>query len=279
VDSSVSRLICSFLCLAMAVAWQSAAHAKVVLDTPFQDCELCPTVIKIPAGRFIMGTDEERPEFGPAHDVAIRRPFAIAVTETTFEQYAACVKAGACLGGQDDHSWGRGRQPLINVTWQDSVDYTLWLSSLTGQVYRLPSEAEWEYAARSGSVNAYPWGDEPDSGRANCRNCGTRWSGIGPAPVASLPPNAFSLHDMHGNLSEWVADCWNSRHSADHREQLPRLIRDDESQMVNKTCEYRVTKGGDWYYVPALATSSARMRNRATLWSYTIGFRVVRNVP
>lgn len=233
--------------------------------TVFTDCETCPDMAVVPAGRFVMGADDQRETYGPARDVSISRPFAIAVTETTFTQYEACVTDGGCAGGKSDHGWGRGAQPVINVSWQDAKDYAAWLSDKTGHTYRLPDEREWEYAARGGTVSRYPWGDSVESGNANCRGCGTDWSGRGAAPVAQFLVNPYGLYDMHGNVSEWVADCWTDRHDVDHSAEP-------------EDCEARVTRGGDWYYVPVLSTSAARKSNAPNLWSYTIGFRVLREL-
>ena len=233
----------------------------------FNDCPDCPTMVTLPAGRFIMGADDQRETYGPALDQVIAKPFAIAATETTFTQYEACVADGGCAGNKSDHGWGRAEQPVINVSWQDAVDYTTWLSRRTGSVYRLPTESEWEYAARAGSVTRYPWGDGVGEGNANCRRCGTAWSGTGAAPVSQFPPNTFGLYDMNGNVSEWVADCWVERHQLG-----------DEEKEAPGACAARVTRGGDWYYVPILSTSAARKPNAPNLWSYTIGFRVVRDL-
>ena len=261
-------LILFFLahCLAIAaVPLQGFAADSVVSE--FSDCPDCPTMVSLPAGRFIMGASDQRDTYGPAHDQAIARAFAIAKTETTFSQYAACVVDGACSGGESDHGWGRGEQPVINVSWQDTVDYAEWLTRRTGFQYRLPTEVEWEYAARAGTVTRYPWGETVGEGHANCRRCGTKWSGRQAAPVAQFRPNGFGLYDMNGNVSEWVADCWKDRHPLEGaKENGPEV------------CPARVTRGGDWYYVPILSTSAARKPNAPNLWSYTIGFRVVRDL-
>lgn len=245
-----------------------ACATEVSDDRPnpvLQDCADCPEMARIPGGRFIMGADDQRDTYGPAHDVAIARPFALAVTEITFTQYEACVSAGGCSGDKSDHGWGRGSRPAINVSWFDAVDYAAWLSQETGQSYRLPTEVEWEYAARGGTVTRYPWGDDVGERQANCRACGTEWSGIGSAPVAQFSANAYGLYDMHGNVSEWVADCWQDRHLT-------------ETAVSEENCAARVTRGGDWYYVPVLSTSAARKSNAPNLWSYTIGFRVLREL-
>lgn len=219
----------------------------------FSDCVDCPEMVSLPAGRFVMGSSDLRPEFGPPVDVTIGKPFAIASTETTFDQYEVCVAAGACRAVRSDHGWGRGRRPVINVTWDDATAYAGWLSARTGETYRLPNETEWEYAARAGTVTAYAWGAEVGRGKANCRGCDAPpWAGLQSAPVGQFAANGFGLFDVSGNVSEWVADCWADRHVADRRDQQP-------VQLSGDACPRRVTRGGDWYYIPVLATTAARM--------------------
>ncbi|MEQ9445508.1 MAG: SUMF1/EgtB/PvdO family nonheme iron enzyme [Rhodospirillaceae bacterium] len=263
----VSRLIINLSALLLYASALSTDARATVPPEVIQDCADCPKMVVLPSGRFVFGANDQRDTYGPAQDVAIPYRFAIAATEITFDQYEVCVEAGGCAGNKSDHGWGRGTRPIINVAWQDAVDYAAWLSEKTGESYRLPSEQEWEYAARGGSVTRFPWGDEVGSGHANCRKCGTKWSGTGSAPVAQFAPNGFGLFDMSGNVSEWVADCWTQNHGA--LEQL---------EVESPQCTSRVTRGGDWYYVPILATSAARKPNAQTLWSYTIGFRVVRDL-
>ncbi len=243
------------------------AEASQFAPNSFQDCPNCPVMTVVPPGRFIMGADDQRESYGPAHDRSIAQPFAVAQTETTFAQYQTCVDAGICKTIENDHGWGRGHQPVINVSWHDANDYADWLSRITGKPYRLPTEVEWEYAARAGTVARYPWGEAVGEGNANCRNCGTDWSGRKAAPVAQFAPNGFGLYDMNGNVSEWVADCWVERHSP--------LEGAPPADSSPRECTARVTRGGDWYYVPILSTSAARKPNAPILWSYTIGFRVV----
>ena len=193
-------------------------------------------MVVIPAGSFrmgcITGLDCSDPTL-PVHDVAISRPFAVSKHEVTFAQWDACVAAGGCLDHQgegrrqrrrgyrpDDEGWGRGNRPVINVSWQDAKNYVRWFTESTGATYRLLSEAEWEYAARAGSSTVFSWGNEIDSSRANywpteCDNDG--WCSRAPehaargqtVPVGSFAPNAWGLYDMHGNVEEWVEDCWN----------------------------------------------------------------------
>lgn len=271
---SITVLVCVLLSLNGSAA---ARDDSFKLLDPFQDCEACPAVMPLPPGRFLMGADDQRDAYGPAVDRSVPRSFAIGVTEVTFDQYESCVKDGVCTGNKSDHGWGRGTQPVINVSWYDAVAYAQWLSEKTGALYRLPTEVEWEYAARAGTVTRYPWGESVGEGNANCRRCSTPWSGIGAAPTAQFPPNGFGLYDMNGNVSEWVADCWSDRHAPD-TESTASERRALKMSDTDKECPARVTRGGDWYYVPILATSAARKSNASNLWSYTIGFRVVREL-
>ena len=143
----------------------------------------------------------------PVHTVRVES-FELSKYEVKFEEYDRFTAAtGRNPAG--DSGWGRGRRPVIRVSWEDAVAYTRWLSEQTGERYRLPSEAEWEYAARAGSVTKYSWGNEIGHSRANCDGCGSQWDDRQTAPVGSFGPNGWGLHDMHGNVWEWVQDCWN----------------------------------------------------------------------
>lgn len=173
--------------------------------------------------------------------------------EITFDQWQACVAAGSCRGGQDDHGWGRGTRPVINVSWDDARAYAAWLSRTLGAVCRLPTEAEWEQAAAAGSGTAFWWGDTPAQGMANCRDCNSQPI-YGSTPVGSFPANPWGLSDMNGNVWEWTADCW---------------------QPDAARCGQRVIKGGSWYYYSANSTTRARARNQPAQGSYNIGIRVV----
>jgi formylglycine-generating enzyme required for sulfatase activity len=247
----------------------SAFAAAQSPGTVFRDCDVCPAMTVVPAGSFVMGDEAGDPAERPAHRVAIARPFAIGRTEVTFAEWEACAAEGACRADPDDHGWGKGRRPVINVTFADIEDYLRWLSVRSGRCYRLPSEAEWEYAARAGTVTAYWWGNAAGKGNANCRHCGAPFSGTESAPVASLPANPWGLYDTAGNVWDWVADCWNESHAGAHAGASPRLSGD---------CSHRVVRGGAWYYIPRLARSAARARNHVDVHSYAVGFRVAREV-
>ena len=202
------RVIAGVGSLAAILLWGHVALAQEPGEA-IRDCDACPELVVVPAGTFRMGdlsgggdVDE-----GPVRTVSISRPFAIARYETTFAQWDACVAAGACRQGVGDIGFGRGDQPVMLVAWEDAQAYAGWLSEVTGKKFRLPTEAEWEYAARAGSETRFPWGDDVGSGNANCDECGSRWDDERTAPVGSLPANAFGVHDMVGNLYEWVEDC------------------------------------------------------------------------
>src|SRR5262249_7834856 len=158
------------------------------------------------AGRFKMGSPDDELDRsdseGPQHAVTVAKPLAVSKFEVTFDDWDACTAAFACAQVPDH--WGRGQMPVINVSWEDAKAYVAWLSQVTGKAYRLLSEAEWEYAARAGTTTRYSWGDDAVAGDANCDGCGGGWKLQQTAPAGTFKPNAFGLHDMHGNVWEWV---------------------------------------------------------------------------
>ena len=181
----------------------------------FQDCDECPKMVVVPSGIFRMGAPaRERGSHNkrPLHRVRIDYQFAVGVYEVTFDEWYACVDAGGCesyIPGIPDNSWDRENRPVINVSWDDAQSYVRWLSAWTGKTYRLLSESEWEYVARAGTETAYSWGDSVGVNRANCNSCGSQWDDEKTAPVGSFAANAWGVYDMHGNVYEWVQDCWN----------------------------------------------------------------------
>ena len=232
-----------------------------------------PRMVVLPAGAFRMGCvtgrdcdDDER----PVHEVTIPQPFALSVYEVTFADWEACTNAGGCNRYRsDDRGWGRGNRPVINVNWEDAQSYTSWLSRETAAVYRLPSESEWEYAARGGTATRYSWGNEIGANRANCRGCGSQGAGARTAPVGSFAANPWGLHDMHGNAWEWVEDCWNGSYGG---------APSDGSAWLRGDCAKRVLRGGSWIDVPGDLRSASRYWGApGDRLSYD-GFRVARTL-
>ena len=228
-----------------------------------------PEMVVIPAGSFGMGCVSGagcRDEEEAVREVTIPRPFAVSKYEVTFEQYDRFAMP---TGSVEDEGWGRGGRPVINVSWQDAQDYVRWLSEQTGAEYRLLSEAEWEYAARAGASTAYSWGNRIGSGHANCTGCGGQWDGSRTAPVGSFPANAFGLHDMHGNVWEWVEDCWSTGVGGG---------RTDGTAWTPNGCSRRVLRGGSWHGAPLTLRSGYRDGDGPEFRYATLGFRVARTL-
>jgi formylglycine-generating enzyme required for sulfatase activity len=239
----------------------------------FRECAGdCPEMIVIPAGEFLMGSPETEKyrdaDEGPQHKVTIARSFAVSKFHVTFADWDACVSVGGCpqVG---DSGFGRGTRPVLNVTWYDAQRYVAWFSKMTGQHYRLLTEAEWEYAARADTTTAYFWGDEIGKGIANCDGCGSAWDKRETSPVGSLPPNAFGLYDMHGNAFQWVEDCYHPNYDG-----APA----DGSARISEDCARRVVRGGSWFDNPQDIRSAARVGNTPDLRDKYISFRVGRTM-
>lgn len=269
----------------------------------FRDCPECPVMVELPAGEYLMGAPEgeapaaeipTRPEHTeraekPRVDVGIGRPFAIGKYEVTFDQWEACVEAGGCEYRPGDEGWGRGDRPVIHVARTDAKRYVEWLSERTGEEYRLPSEAEWEYAARAGTETARWWGGELGEGRLPCDGCGTRWDDQSTAPVGSFPANPWGLHDMLSNVTEWVADCWHESHAGHPGDASPRIEsspwwrEEGWEGRRGEQCKRPVTRGGAYAYYPWTLRAAHRSfyfpnPNWYERKSYTRGFRVARAI-
>jgi formylglycine-generating enzyme required for sulfatase activity len=240
----------------------------------FKEGGECPEMIVVRAGRFLMGSREGEGDGNehPQHEVIIAKPFAVAKFAVTFDEWDACAASGGCRRDVSDQQWGRRRRPAINVSWDDARAYIKWLSSITGKPYRLLSEAEWEYAARAGSETKYPWGDnfQPNGkAMANARDSGSEWGGKQTAPVGSFPANAFGLHDMVGNVWEWVEDCWNGSY---------RGAPGDGSPWTSGDCSRRVVRGSSWFNYPGNLRSADRYGDYAGNRITVLGFRVARTL-
>ena len=229
-----------------------------------------PEMVVIPTGSFRMGCVSGkncRSNEDPVHEVRIAS-FEMSKYEVTFEEYDAFTDATG-RERANDWGWGRGRRPVINVSLRDAVAYTRWLSSQTGKRYRLPSEAEWEYAARAGTETQYSWGNGLGFNLANCEVCGSQWDGEKTAPVGSFEANGWGLYDMHGNVQEWVMDCLNESYKG---------APTDGSAWTSGGCYERIARGGAWNFGPMFMRSA--FRNGFSIdvdWSW-LGFRVVRDL-
>ena len=250
----------------------------------FRDCDACPAMLFVPAGIFMMGSpDSERgrvPNEQPRRYVTIEAPFAVGVYEVTAGEWGACVLAGPCAALEAEDPGANAERLPVNVTWDQARAYVAWLSEETGQPYRLPSEAEWEYAARAGTEGARFW---EGGGWAQCDHangadatalrqgfysstvpCSDGYAGF--APVGMFSPNPFGLHDVLGNASEWTQDCWNPVYT-----DAPR----DGSAWEQGNCGVRVVRGGSAFGGPYSLRSAARL---AVPTGFVNGFRVARDV-
>ena len=259
----------------------------------FRDCDQCPVMVKLPPAEFTMGSaeDEEgrQANEGPQRVVRLSKPFAIGQFEITFSDWDACVKDGGCKLQISDEGWGRDTHPAINVSWEDiSTQYLPWLSKKTGKAYRLPSEAEWEYAARA-TMNLDSMAPRFSFGNDGNELCGVgngadatareqNGGGTGAdcrdgyattAPAGSFKPNQFGLFDMYGNVWEWVEDCWNENY--DHAPV-------DGKAWTEGDCTSRVVRGGSWNSDIPKLRSATRGWNQPSGRNRSIGFRVVREL-
>lgn len=244
-----------------------APRAAPAAARTLRDCETCPEITLLQAGSFEMGSNELYEFEKPVRTVTIRSGFYIGTTEVTFQEWDACVDQGGCAHRPNDRNLGRGRRPVTDVSWVDANAYVAWLSARTGRRYRLPTEAEWEYAARAGTTAAYPWGATVDRDKANCNGC-TVQPRRQTIEVGRFPANGFGLHDMAGNAAEWVADCWSENYRA-----APR----DGSAYTTPACRERVLRGGSFNNDPRYLRSAARFKYEADVRFYTNGFRVARD--
>jgi formylglycine-generating enzyme required for sulfatase activity len=297
----------------LAVLFSGAALSAETI----RDCANCPEIIVVPSGQFVMGTpggavemDDDTGETPQLH-VTIEKPFGLGKTEVTTQQYADFIRESGYKAEPGCRLWnnrwltdpksdwrGAGQMrspkptaPAVCVSWNDAQAYVRWLSKKTGQAYRLPSEAEWEYAARAGSTTPRPYGDtssEEISVTLACDNgnvydvsaqaeypfpypyarCSDKFADL--APVGSFKANAFGLHDMIGNVWEWVEDCYTASYTGRAPDQRPWVWQGG--------CEARGLRGGSWTSRPADARSAKRQRAPATSKTTYMGFRVARDI-
>ncbi len=267
-----------------AKAREEAARRAQEAERPgreFRDCGECPEMVVVPSGEYTMGSpDGEKGRFreeGPRHRVRIGEAFAVGKYEVTFGEWDACVAGGGCRGYRpDDGGWGRGRRPVIRVSWEDAKGYVEWLSGRTGKGYRLLSEAEWEYVARAGTAGPFHMGSTIGTDQANYD--GNYTYGLGSKgryrkrtiPVGSFLANGFGLHDVHGNVYEWVEDCWHGSYEG--------APTDGSAWVSGGDCSQRVLRGGSWGDIPRFLRSANRFRNPTSNRYDDFGFRIARTL-
>jgi formylglycine-generating enzyme required for sulfatase activity len=250
----------------------TAVAAKPVNHPPAageqRDCTSCPSMITVAAGSFPMGSNTDDPSEKPVHHVSIGAPFAIGKYEVTVEQWNACVAANACQKLTPESNTSK-TAPARDLSWDDAQQYVKWLSKVTGKPYRLPTEAEWEYADRGGTTTAYWWGDQMRKGNANCTNCGDPWHKEGPEAVGSFTPNPLGLYDMNGSVWEWTADCWHSSYQGAPVDGRP---------WDSPGCDMRVIRGGSWREDGSYMLSATRFKYSAGVRQSQDGLRVVKEL-
>ena len=232
-----------------------------------RDCPACPMLAVIVPGAFTMGSNSSDPSEKPPRRVAVEAPFAIGRTEVTVEQWNACVDASACP--RTSETTRAPNTPARDVSWDDAQLYVKWLTKVSGKPYRLPTEAEWEYAARGGTSSRYAWGDDMRRGNANCKDCGDPWQADAPVAVASFPANAYGLHDMNGSVWEWVEDCWHSTYK-----NAPA----DARAWTESFCPVRVIRGGSWRDGASYMPTTTRFKYDGSVRHSQNGFRVARDM-
>jgi len=297
----VGTAVCALVALGPVYAQTtSTADSRLQPGQTFKECRNCPEMIVLPPGEFTMGSPPDEPlrrDNEPQQEFSISQTFAMSRTAVTWDHWEACVRDNWCDGigvetalttlenGEPNPNytdWGRGTRPVVGVSWYDAQAFVGWLNAKTGNddAYRVPSEAEWEYAARAGTTTAFPWGTELDY---DYGNFGTDGQGLGgkaegrdiwlaeTAPVASFPPNAFGLYDMHGNTFEWTEDCYEA-----DRAHTP----SDGSANKEGNCANRVFRSGTFLSNPYMQRSARRgAPYPATLRGRNyLGFRIAKSL-
>jgi formylglycine-generating enzyme required for sulfatase activity/uncharacterized caspase-like protein len=233
-----------------------------------KDCATCPVMIALPAGSFTMGSNSGDMSERPPHHVTIGAPFAIGKYGVTVEQWNACVAASACPKLSNENS-PVPNAPARDLSWDEAQQYVKWLSKVTGKPYRLPTEAEWEYAARGGTATTYWWGEQMRKGNTNCKGCGDPWHDEKPENVGTFAANSYGLYDMGGNVWQWVSDCWHSSYK-----DAPA----DARAWDTPGCDMRVIRGGSWREGADYMLVSTRFKYSESVRQSQNGFRVVKDL-
>ncbi len=284
IDGAVTPFDESNAEVAKASSTKTSSDTTQTPESVFPNNEFLPTMVPIPAGSFIMGEQDEefiksisnndKKYYGiPGKTIEIPELFYLSKHEITYAQYDHYIQQeqhnNRKIRKPEAATGGRGQQPVVTVDWYEAKAYTTWLSDQFNASCRLPTEAEWEYAARAGSDKAYPWGDNIGVNNANCRKCGSQWDGEQAAPVGSFKANTYGLYDMSGNVWEWTSSNW--RDQFDGNEQLSNVdVADDQ---------LRVLRGGSWFNHPDHVRSSLRNDLTPDDRSYDFGFRVLCSSP
>ncbi|WP_367181541.1 formylglycine-generating enzyme family protein [uncultured Ruegeria sp.] len=277
--STSRRLVLVFWTTLLGLALSTTCVQAMDDDShAFRDCAQCPCMVPVPGGEYSMGSpdyeDGRGLDEGPVHHVKIPDGLSVSRFEITFDDWKICQDAGACALDPVDAGWGRGSRPVIYVGWYDTAQYLSWLTEISEHFYRLPTEAEWEYFARAGTTGPYHTGAELLATDANweIRTTADRIANTTVAktvPVGEYAPNSFGLHDIHGNVSEWVQDCYDKSAYAEFSGY-------PEARNGDQNCR-RVAKGGTSHYSATYARSANRSDFDPHLRSFDVGFRVVRD--
>ena len=247
----------------------------------FKECPVCPEMIVVPSGEFTMGAPESEPysedNERPLHKVTIAKSFTVGRFAVTFEEWDACIAEHGCRNYRPLDRWGRGRQPVINLWWDDAKAYAKWLSDKTGKSYRLLSESEREYVTRAGTTTPFWWGSSISTDQANYDGAITapQFGNSTMAefrrktvPVDTFIPNPWGLYQVHGNVYEWVEDCWHSNY-----EGAPT----DGSSWTILNCDRHIVRGGAWNFAPWQLRSGARGVVASAVRLLPVGVRVARD--
>lgn len=268
--------------ISAAVALSYSGGASADAQHPFQDCELCPLMVPVPAGSFRMGSPQRElsrsEDEGPMRDVTISKRFAVAAFEITVEQWRVCFETGGCTYQPGAVGAGYKKDPVLHVSWHDAQQFVGWLAAETGKPYRLLTEAEWEYAARAGTTTPFHTGDVLTGRDANFDKALPYPPALDPAPldpfrrrwakpVGQYQPNAFGLFDIHGNASEWVQDCYDPKAYVSFQS-YPSANETDAP-----TCK-RVVRGGASHNSGAYGRSANRHAFPAEARTIDVGVRV-----
>ena len=249
----------------------------------FKECDVCPEMVVVPMGMFAMGSPESEIDRedneSPQHSVTFEKLFAVGRFAVTFDEWDACVADGGCRGHRpSDNGWGRGQRPVVNIWWDDARSYAKWLSEKTGKTYRLLTEAEREYVTRAGTSTPFWWGTILSTDRANYDGDFTYPFGVGvkgefrrkTVPVDNFQPNPWGLFQVHGNVYEWVEDCWHQNY---------RGAPLDGRAWTEPDCNRRMLRGGSWNFASWHLRAASRGATASALDSpKSFGMRIARSI-